>query len=171
MGGLVAFEMARALTAAGERVELLLLLDTLAPEMFRWRGRMASRDRMLAGGSPVRRARGQAHLARGVLKDAVALMQGERGQRAWPRGFDDPWDQAGAGRIMRRYHPQPLQAPVTVLHTPLSTTQAGADLGWARHVTGPLRTRPIPGEHQYIFTEPAVQELAAALADELERLG
>ncbi|HME04993.1 MAG TPA: thioesterase domain-containing protein, partial [Solirubrobacteraceae bacterium] len=171
MGGLVAFEMARRLTGAGERVELLILLDTLAPEMFRWRGRMVGRDRMLAGGSLLRRARGQAHLARGALTDAVALTRGERGLRAWPRGFDDPWDQAGAGRIMRRYHPGTLPVPVTVLHTPLSTTQGGADLGWARHVTGRLSTRPIPGEHQYIFTEPAVQALAAALADELERLG
>jgi amino acid adenylation domain-containing protein len=170
MGGLVAFEMARSLTAAGERVELLILLDTLAPELFRWRGRMAARDRMHAGGSLLRRARGQAHLARGALKDTMALMGGERTLRAWPRGFDDPWDQAGAGRIMRRYHPRALAAPVTVLHTPLSTTQGGADLGWARHVTGPLQTRPIPGEHQYIFTEPAVQALAAALAEELERL-
>jgi thioesterase domain-containing protein/acyl carrier protein len=171
MGGLVAFEMARSLTAAGERVELLILLDTLAPEMFRWRGRMVSRDRVLAGDSLLRRARGQVHLARGVLKDTAALMQGESGQRTWPRGFDDPWDQAGAGRIMRLYHPEPLAAPVTVLHTPLSTTQGGADLGWARHVTGRLSTRPIPGEHQFIFTEPAVQALAAALAEELEGLG
>ena len=72
---------------------------------------------------------------------------------------------------MRRYRPRKLAAPVTVLHTPLSTTLGGRDLGWARHVTGPLRTRPIPGEHQYIFTEPAVHGLATALADELERLG
>lgn len=171
MGGLVAFEMARRLTAAGERVELLILLDTLAPEMFRWRGRMVARDRMLAGSSRWRRARGQAHLARGALKDAAALMRGGRAVRAWPRGFDDPWDQAGAGRIMRRYHPGALAAAVTVLHTPLSTTQGGADLGWARHVTGRLSTRPIPGEHQYIFTEPAVKALAEALAEELEQLG
>jgi amino acid adenylation domain-containing protein len=171
MGGMVAFEMARSLTDDGERVELLILLDTLAPEMFRWRGRMVSRDRMLAGGSLLRRARGQAHLARGVLKDAMALAGGDHAQRAWPRGFDDPWDQAGAGRIMRRYHPAALDAPVTVLHTPHSTTQGGADLGWARHVSGGLSTRPIPGDHQYIFTEPAVQSLAAALAEELERLG
>ena len=78
LGGLVAFEMARRLTDAGEHVDLLILLDTLAPEMFRWRGRMAGRDRMLAGESLVRRARGQAHLARGGLWTQWRWCSGER---------------------------------------------------------------------------------------------
>jgi thioesterase domain-containing protein len=128
---------------------------------------------MLSDRSLVRRARGQAHLARGVVLELAALTRGERVQRSWPRGFDDPWDQAGASRIMRRYHPPKLAAPVTVLHTPLSTEQMGGpDLGWDRHVlAGSLATRPIPGEHQYIFTEPDVHALASAIADELDKLG
>lgn len=171
LGGLVAFDMASELLRAGARVELLILLDTLAPEAFRWRGRIAARDRMLGGTSVIRRLRGQAHLARGAILEAAALARGERLQRSWPRGFDDPWDQAGAGRIMRRYHPPKLDAPVTVLHTPLSARMLGSPaLGWDRHVAGALATRPIPGDHQTIFSEPDVHALAAMLADELDAL-
>jgi amino acid adenylation domain-containing protein len=170
LGGLVAFEMACVLVRDGEPVDLLMLLDTLAPEAFRWRGRVASRDRLLDGESLLRRARGQAHLARGAILEAAALARGERRQRSWPRGFDDPWDQAGAGRIMRRYHPRKLSAPVTVLHTPFSTRLHRQDLGWRRHVAGTLTTRPIPGDHQLILTEPYVYPLASLLADELDQL-
>ncbi len=171
LGGLVAFEMACSLMRAGERVELLILLDTLAPQAFRWRGRIAARDRMLSGESLLRRVRGQAHLARGAIMEAAALARGERLQRSWPRGFDDPWDQAGASRIMRRYHPGKLSAPVTILHTATSTLMCGPELGWRGHVSDPVVIRSIPGKHQSIFTEPDVHTLAAMLADELERLG
>ena len=171
LGGLVAFDMACGLIRAGARVELLILLDTLAPEAFRWRGRIAGRDRMLRGESLVRRARGQAHLARGAIVEAAALARGERLQRSWPRGFDDPWDQAGAARIMRRYHPPKLAAPVTVLHTAFSSLVGGPELGWDRHVAGPVATRSIPGDHQSLFQEPDVHALAAVLADELDKLG
>src|ERR1019366_7904729 len=99
LGGLVAFEMASSLIRTGARVELLILLDTLAPDVVRWRGRVAARDRMLRGESLVRRARGQANLVRNAIKDAAALARRERLLRSWPRGFDDPSDQAGAPPI------------------------------------------------------------------------
>jgi amino acid adenylation domain-containing protein len=172
LGGLVAFDMACGLVRAGARVELLILLDTLAPETFRWRGRIAARDRMLRGESLVRRIRGQAHLARGAIVEAAALARGEHVQRSWPRGFDDPWDQAGAARIMRRYRPPKLAAPVTVLHTAFSTLIGGGpELGWDRHIAGPVATRSIPGDHQTIFREPDVHALASVIADELDKLG
>src|SRR5207247_1990703 len=89
----------------------------------------------------------------------------------WPRGFDDPWDQAGAQRIMHRYRPSELAAAVTVLHTALSQTQMGGPgLGWDRHVAGPVATRSIPGDHESIFREPDVRALAGVLAEELDKL-
>lgn len=171
LGGLVAFDMACRLIREGERVELVMLLDTLAPERFRWRGRIVARDRMLRDKSLIRRARGQAHLARGAIIEAAALARGARAQRNWPRGFDDPWDQAGAARIMRRYHPPKLAAPVTVLHTAFSSRIASPDLGWARHVAGPVTLRSVPGDHELLFSEPDVHALAAVIADELAKLG
>lgn len=168
MGGLVAFAMACELVAAGQDVELLMLLDTTPPEAWSWSGRIAARDRALRNESLVRRARGQGNLARNVLRNAAARARGTRVLLEWPRGFDDPWDQAGAYRLSHRYRPAKLVAPVTVLHT--AQTFAGArdgTLGWDRHVDGPVATRRIPGDHVSIFKEPDVRGLAAAIADEL----
>jgi thioesterase domain-containing protein len=152
-------------------VELLILLDTLAPETWRWPGRIASRDRLLRGTAALRRARGQANLVRTAVRHSVALRRGDRVVASWPRGFDDPWDQAGAHRIMRRYRPRKLAAPVTVLHTTNSAIRMGSPaLGWARHVSGPIATRPSPGDHLSILSAPDVHVLAAVLAEELGRL-
>ena len=171
LGGLVAFEMAYRLIEAGASVELVILIDTLAPEGFRWRGRIAARDRLLRGESLARRAREQADLVRNVFRIGISLAHGERRLQSWPRGFDDPWDQAGALRLSRRYRPPKLAAPVTVLHTPRSEIlMGGAELGWGRYVAGPITTRTIPGTHASIFSAPEVNDLAAGLADELANL-
>jgi amino acid adenylation domain-containing protein len=171
MGGLVAFAMASQLVAAGDEVELLVLLDTTSPDNWSWAGRIAARDRMLRSRSLVRRARGQGNLVRNVLRNAAARARGERILLEWPRGFDDPWDQAGAYRLSHRYKPTKLTAPVTVFHT--ADTRAGArngTLGWDRHVNGTIKTRGIPGSHVSIFTEPDVHGLAAAIGEELDAL-
>jgi thioesterase domain-containing protein len=163
--------MAYRLIEAGASVELVILIDTLAPEGFRWRGRIAARDRLLRGESLARRAREQADLVRNVFRIGISLAHGERRLQSWPRGFDDPWDQAGALRLSRRYRPPKLAAPVTVLHTPRSEIlMGGAELGWGRYVAGPITTRTIPGTHASIFSAPEVNDLAAGLADELANL-
>jgi amino acid adenylation domain-containing protein len=166
LGGLVAFEMACELARDGERVELLVLLDTISPEGFRWPGRITGRHRLLRDESTIRRLRGYANLVRTGIRHTAAMARGEVLIRSWPRGFDDPWDQAGATRVMRRYHPPRLAAPVTVISTPLSELHMGScELGWRRHVDGSLTTRRLPGGHNMIFAEPDVQALAAALSD------
>ena len=166
LGGVVAFEMACRLRRAGEHVELLVLLDTVPPHGFRWPGRIAARHRHLRGTSIRRHVRGYASLVRAAAQQAAAMARGDVVVRSWPRGFDDPWDRAGAARIVRRYHPPTLTAPVTVMSTHESEVQlGGCDLGWSRHVGGPVRTCRLPGDHETIFTEPDVRALAAALSD------
>jgi thioesterase domain-containing protein len=60
---------------------------------------------------------------------------------------------------------------VTVLHTSRSEIlMGGPQLGWNRHVAGPIGTRSIPGNHASVFTAPDVDDLATALADELNNL-
>jgi amino acid adenylation domain-containing protein len=166
LGGVVAFEMARILQRDGERVELLVLLDTVAPHGFRWPGRLAARHRLLRGTSVRRHLRGYASVVQTAAKQMVALARGEVVIRSWPRGFDDPWDRAGASRVVRRYHPKRLAAPVMVMSTDHTALLLGArDLGWGRHVKGPVLTRRLPGVHEMIFNEPDVLALAQALGD------
>jgi amino acid adenylation domain-containing protein len=172
LGGLVAFEMACRLVEAGATVELVILIDTVAPEAFRWPGRIVSRDRTLRGESVVRRARGQANLVRNSLKFTFALARGRGSRPSWSLGLDEDWDQAGAHRITRRYRPaRKLSAPMSVLYTPHSAIRMGGpQLGWDRHATGPIRTRSVHGDHALMFSAPDVHDLAAALADELAEL-
>ena len=166
LGGVVAFEMACMLRRAAEHVELLVLLDTVPPHGFRWPGRIVARHRHLRGTSVRRHVRGYASLVLTAAQQTVAMARGEVVVRSWPRGFDDPWDRAGAARVVRRYHPPRLAAPVMVMSTHDSEVQLGGrDLGWGRHVKGPLLTRRLPGDHETIFTEPDVLALAAALSD------
>jgi amino acid adenylation domain-containing protein len=171
LGGLVAFEMACSLIREGAAVELVVLIDTVAPEGFRWRGRIAARDRTVRDESLARRAREQADLVRNALRLGTSLARGQRPLQSWPRGFDDPWDQAGALQLMRRYRPERLAAPVAVLHTSHSQIlMGGPQLGWSRHIAGAITTRSIPGNHASIFSAPDVDDLAVALAEELNKL-
>lgn len=166
IGGVVAYEMACMLMSAGEQVEILILLDTIAPHGFRWPGRIAARHRHLRGSSLERHLRGYADLVRSAAQQTVAMARGEVVVRSWPRGFDDPWDRAGASRVVRRYHPPRLSAPLMVMSTHDSERQlGGCDLGWRRYVDRPPLTRRLPGDHETIFSEPDVLALAAALSD------
>jgi thioesterase domain-containing protein len=169
LGGLVAFEMALRFEQAGERVDRLVLFDTVAPAAFRWRGRIARRRRIMRDEPPLRRLRAYSGLARYAAENAWSLARGmPPPPREWPRGFDDPFDRAGADRLMRRYRPQRLAGRVVILSTSLSVAETGApDLGWRTHVRGPITVRPVPGDHTTMFTEPYVRALASELAEEL----
>jgi thioesterase domain-containing protein len=162
--------MACGLVGAGEEVELLLLLDTMAPEAGRWRARAASRDRVLRRDSVADRVRGQAGIIRWAVEDTISLALGERRVGGRPVGFVDRFDRAGASRLIRGYRPPRLEAPVTVFHTAVSrTAMGGPDLGWGRHVGGEVTTRELPGDHMSIFSEPQVRALGWAISGELGR--
>jgi thioesterase domain-containing protein len=105
------------------------------------------------------------------LRSAAALARGDRLLQSWPRGFDDPWDQAGAQRISQHYRASLVAAPVTILYTSGSEIlMAGRELGWGRHVAGTITTRWITGDHLSMFAPPDVHNLAAAIAEELSAL-
>ncbi|HEX2211108.1 MAG TPA: amino acid adenylation domain-containing protein [Longimicrobium sp.] len=180
MGGLVAFEMARMLEAAGETVELLALLDTRAP----------------GGGVP------------GVDADDPALLDGfllhlglapdrmdrpddapadERLRHAWeaaraagviPPGLElgrfwELWsvfraNVAAAGR----YAPGPCAADLLLVLAEDRAGPAEAEAArWDALTTGRVWTRMVKGDHFALVREPAVHRVAALLARALERGG
>ncbi len=170
MGGLVAFEMAVRLEQDGAEIDRLVLLDTIPPGAFRWTGRIERRLRLTRGEPALHRLQTLLGMARMGLEDAWSLARGGPPLREWPRGFEDPFDRAGAGRVMRRYHPRQLTGELVMLSTERSEIDTGtADLGWRRHAAGPVTVRRVPGDHTTMFAQPHIRALANTLAEELAR--
>ena len=178
LGGVVAYEMARQLAARGERIELLALIDAIAPGRpgrpedtpddaelaVRFAGDWAG----LAGvdGSAVQLGdlETDAVLARileigqgaGVLAPTVEL----RDVRRFFARF------AANLRALATYRPPPYPGEV-VLFRAGERRPAGeldATMGWGG-LAGGLHVLDLPGDHYSLLRAPAVAALAAALRD------
>lgn len=190
-GGLIAYEMAQQLHAAGHIVSSLVMLDAPA------------KDARRKGLSP-------AALAQLVRNGAYWLIDDDFLRSGWtaqrtrlrtklkallapaPRAGDDQslavanirdrlglWsmpDRANAYlehvvRMMGAYEPRPYAGHITVLsaRTHGLTFRSDPDLGWEPLAEGGITTRVIPGAHNTILREPLVRQLAAALVESLNR--
>jgi amino acid adenylation domain-containing protein/non-ribosomal peptide synthase protein (TIGR01720 family) len=189
-GGLVAFEVAQRLVAAGEEVAFLALLDTVAPEPAEAAGR---EDEEEDDASLI--AWYAEDFARFFGRDlpAARLPRLLSAEDLRPRGFEEmlrylhevaaavgglPPD-AGLDRIRRyievyrsnhraaaRYRPSAVYpGPVTLFR---AAGDAGADaadtaLGWRAWISGSLRVQDVPGTHETFIAEPHVPALARRL--------
>jgi amino acid adenylation domain-containing protein len=149
-GGLVAFEMAQQLTAAGEEVPLLVMLDTYAPHEF---VRVMKQEEKLH--DPMKKF---------ILRQLVRVKR-KKGKLENPklRHFHiiDTYDEA-----IKRYAPKPYSGPVTVMRAEASP---GDDMGWRTIVTGPVDVRVVPGDHYNMIKEPQVKKLVQELSACIER--
>jgi amino acid adenylation domain-containing protein len=183
-GGLVAFEMARRLTARGEGVSLLALLDTQFPE-----GARSPFVRHMAGSAWFRRlvypqwlrvAGHRASLERLGPRRYAALLLGKLPGRTSVARIDaveaylreeQPFDgpdafsraaarvvDANAGALTR-YIPQPYAGVITFFHA--LATPVGEDTRelWAS-VADRLEVHDVPGSHSDIRMEPQVSLVA-----------
>jgi amino acid adenylation domain-containing protein len=188
-GGVIAYEMAQQLRAAGEDVALLAMLDAPAPRSREAGLTPASAWRLLKNaaywpiddqffrmGWPARRARVQAkyramqtRLRRhggaqdsdtGDVRDRLGLWAMQANARDYLERYVE---------MMQAYRPRPYDGAVTVLRArTLSLGFRGApDLGWRTLAQG-VTLRLIPGAHDTILKEPGVRRLAAALVECLD---
>ncbi|MET0396637.1 MAG: non-ribosomal peptide synthase/polyketide synthase [Longimicrobiaceae bacterium] len=174
MGGVVAFEMARQLEAAGEEVEALVLVDSRAPHLVA--PHLAApgddlplvrafaedlgipADRLPAPDAESGDAGGAAYLGR-VLEHA-------RAAGLLPGGLDPARMGQLYGvfrsnlRALYEYRPGSYGGRATLLRAAEggSGTRAG---GWERVVRGGLEVRTVPGTHYTMVREPRVETLAA----------
>jgi acyl-CoA synthetase (AMP-forming)/AMP-acid ligase II/thioesterase domain-containing protein len=156
--GLVAFEMARRLLAAGEKVPLLAVLDVPVrdPSI-----RAATREFFTRWAHRVRRL---AELARGgprpVLAFASEKIVGKR--EPAPASTEARLAAEGAavgrifGRMIERYVPGPYAGRVTLFTSADGPAARTGDptLGW-RRVVADLRVIRLPGDHTTCITEHA----------------
>ena len=175
MGGVIAYEMARQLRAAGDAVDLVALFDS-DPHCGRPRvglpGRFAYGGNQLMDRKPSSIAR---YLARGVrnLAQAARVV-------VWRRLFGAAWRLCEAcGRPipqrMRRpiaanflaihaYRPRPYAGDVVLFQAqPYAWDRPDAHDGWRRLIGGRLEIRPTSGLHHEMLEAPHVAELAQKL--------
>jgi thioesterase domain-containing protein len=175
MGGVVAWEMARQLEAAGERVATLALVDSHLPALLggarpddeRTRVGIFAADLGLPpgepdpagedddeGGSYLRRVLERARAA-GVLPPDVDAERMERLYAVFRRNLE----------ALHAYPARPYGGSVLLLRAAEHDPSDTATLGWERLAGGGVELRTVPGSHFTLVREPH----AAALAAHIDR--
>ncbi|MBV9786752.1 MAG: non-ribosomal peptide synthetase, partial [Chloroflexi bacterium] len=182
-GGLVAFEMARQLTAQGDEVALLALFDSRAPTaetaphvdqatLLAWfandLGRTFGADLQLSADTlaAIAPEQGLQHVldqarSSGILPPDI----GEREISAYFEVF------ISSLRAMQAYQPQPYAGRVTLFRAgdrPLD--EAGETLGWEALAADGVNVQAIPGDHYTIVRQPQVATLANELRARLDQV-
>jgi thioesterase domain-containing protein len=156
-GGVVAFEVAQQLAAAGQRVALLALLDTYAPRagpVWSWI------DELAALRTGKRNPRQLQELAYFSVLHTLKLKPLRRFRTVGEAHRWAHWS----------YRPQAYLHPIEFFIVTDSENRAGTDsLGWARWTNGSLRIHRLPGHHRSMLKPPVVEELAARLQACIDR--
>ncbi|MBM9467221.1 AMP-binding protein [Nakamurella leprariae] len=144
-GAVLAVEVARQLTAAGETVDGLVVVDALPP---------GSRV-------PADRSRSRLLRARDVVGMLLSGIGPDRGQGQYPRFYRQ------ARFLTRRYRPQPWTGRALVVAA--DGPDRDQRMAWGRTLNGPWSVVHLPGDHHSVLREPHVRGLARSVADFLER--
>ncbi len=138
-GGVVAFEMARMLKAAGRQAPLLVILDARGPEFNWWR--YAPRAKMADIRGDLIRPRCERYLERGG---------------AIPYKLRNFYIINTYRRALERYRPQPYDGDVLFIR---SRQRVEEPSGWDGLLTGKVRYETVGGSHMTILREPYVHDL------------
>jgi thioesterase domain-containing protein/acyl carrier protein len=194
-GGLIAFEMARQLEAAGQEVQLLALMEAAPPKARKRESVKTPRlRRLFADADSSNVLRTAAERGGNFLRyEAARLLGGLRnralyfGLRHRPSGADwwpDSLPVLSVREVFARaeaaYEPRPLgQARALLVR---ATHGDGSDrhyrdwlvdehFDWGPYLPAPIAVADIPGGHSSMFREPHVEHMADALAAALVPIG
>jgi thioesterase domain-containing protein/acyl carrier protein len=162
MGGVVAYEMAQRLVAAGERIRALILVDAGAPLPLPWRDRLSSS--FLYGRLALRRIRRQIGAGRrtGYTRSLTRLMAANLG-------------------AVHRYRPAVFHGRIHMITSREGGANAGLDdrdrelarrlegylvkqrAQWIRLAQGGMEVHEVDGHHLELFRHPALDGLIARL--------
>jgi amino acid adenylation domain-containing protein len=156
LGGVLAFEIAGQLQAAGQQVDRLVLIDSIAPG--------AEPDPYVLPTDPAQRLRQLAAALPDADLDAVGI---QTRLATYGRHLD----------AAARYVPSPAPFSITLLKARDLPVTAAASLsellrenalGWSRHSQHGVEVEPVAGDHLSMLSEPCVQPLALRLHAILE---
>ena len=179
-GGLVALEVARELRRRGGQIALLAVFDTGLPGGEQVEHRVERHRRALTElrwsarvGYLARKAWGNVRHAAYEVRDRVRRVRRtlpchwyRLRRKPLPVKYQNAWYRETAYRALARYRLRDYEGTVTLFRqlepTWASTTQP--DLGWLRILDEErLRILEVPGQHDELLAEPAVEVLAKKL--------
>jgi amino acid adenylation domain-containing protein len=177
-GGLIAFEMAKQLRAAGEAVGLVGLLDTVPP--YRQRRSASLRDRLLAHSMNAEgltfREKVSYYVSRG--KAFVGKWMGER--KALRPLYQSRWAEKVLWRdplrfahtLMARYYPEPYEGSLAVYQVTQRSRAITWDVTapWTQFALGGVKFVNVPGTHKTMIKQPHALALAEALRADLRAM-
>jgi len=194
-GGLVAFEMARQLSAAGAAPALLVLIDTPAPHFFHPTGLDWSETEWLMQVAQIVDHLYGVNL--GIERAELATLDADaQFTRLNDRMIAADVLPAGTGteflrgfiavykaNLQASYAPPPMQGTTQVVLLRSAEKQPDAlvseqfaamrdtrELGWLDYIESPLAVEEVPGDHLTMMRPPHVVNLAAILKPYLERV-
>ena len=184
-GGSVAFEMARQLDLAGDRVALVVLFDSFAPApggparwisaTRQWSTRLGARvanhaRNLLFGPGRVDYFRGKAltlalRISGRIQKRIVPV----RGSKPLTRTLRDVRE--ANHRARRKYVPRRYRGRLTLFRAAVrwSADSLARDMGWERLALGGVEIREVPGDHVNMMLWPQVALLAEQLRECIDR--
>jgi thioesterase domain-containing protein/acyl carrier protein len=183
MSGVYAFEVARQLEQAGEEVGLVILLDSVCPELVRQRGFASkvvmrlkkigfhARGTVRKGGGETQ-PYGPERLASFLRRQRQAFWQWKHRVRLVGPGPAET--ETEALHIMNlagaSYEAGTIEAPVLLVQrsSGFLTDWGDPTCGWGRHAAN-LEIVHVPGDHVTMFEDPNVSVLAAILKDRLQK--
>jgi thioesterase domain-containing protein/acyl carrier protein len=174
-GGVIAFEMARQLRAAGYDVPLLVLLDTLSPIAARqpipfmekvWNARRWS-VRFALGWPERKRNRRLTDARREEARSYV-----ERNELV-PHDLLDVHIMDAYLTAQQHYEPSVYEGSAILVkarEAAIDYVRAGPNLGWEDLILGGIEVHNVSGSHFTMMSEPAITEVAAAIRPRLDAL-
>ena len=153
-GGLVAYEMAQQLHAAGERVALLAIIDTVAMP------NVELEERAFLEGKVVK-----------VHSTEESEEMGEKWREGLLEIYGPVFRHVGKKHdtARKRYVPQPYPGRVTLFRNGSAEETPEHELKWQKLALGGLEVYAVPGDHKTILLEPHVSVLAQRLRACIER--
>ncbi|MEW5925955.1 MAG: amino acid adenylation domain-containing protein [Gemmatimonadota bacterium] len=176
MGGVVAFEMARRLEAAGEGVETLALIDSYLPALHHRAAPVDERVRVLTFAADLGLPPGGLELAaeEGGGSYLRRVLEGARAAGLLPPDVD-------AGRLeqlyavfganlaaLHAYPARPYGGAVLLLRAAEHDPADAGSAGWERVARGGVELHVVPGSHFTLVREPHAAALAALLGRRLD---
>ncbi len=172
-GGVIAYEMAQRLVAAGHEVSQIYFFDTLVPEAASRRMNIlqklwAARHwdlKFALGWRERRRAVAEARRKSAAIK---ALL--EAGQPL-PDELNGVRMTSAYLTAQGRYRPKPYAGPVTIFRATWASVQfiaAGELLGWEPYLKGPVAVHSFECDHFSMMSDPAISEIGDILNADLQ---